>query len=509
MPVAIEFPPLRGTARPPRIGVIDIGSNSIRLVVYDALSRAPVPLLNEKVLCALGRTLEKTGRLNPEGISIALANLRRFKHLAEAMEVARLLVLATAAVRDAADGAAFAAEVKRQVGLEVEIISGEEEARQSALGVLSGTPGAHGLMGDLGGGSLELVRLDRGAIAEQATTPLGPLRLADASEGRLSAAARLVDRYLESLPWLGQVQGATFYPVGGSWRALAKLHMEQERHPLHIIHHYTIDAAAARDFAALIAHQSRSSLERSRSVSRRRIETLPYAALVMERVLRIAQPARITFSAYGLREGLLFDLLSPEQQRQDPLISACTGLAERLGRFGAGEIMAAWTAPLFVGEDAAAARLRMAACLLSDLGWAEHPDYRADHAFLRVLRLAVAGIDHDERAFLALATHARYGGSQDCPVAAVARRLLSEGQVAKAHILGLALRLAHTLTGGVASLLQRTSLRLDAEKLVLALSEDTAQLAGEAVLRRLEALARALSRTGEVAVVPRPTPVPV
>ncbi|HYD32602.1 MAG TPA: Ppx/GppA family phosphatase [Azospirillaceae bacterium] len=498
MPLAFEHPAFAGAGRPDRVAVIDIGSNSIRLVVYDALTRAPFPIFNEKIMCGLGRTVERTGHLNPDGVKLALANLERFGHLVRGMHVARVDVLATAAVRDADDGPAFVAEVERRTGLTVRVISGEEEARLSAQGVLSGTPGADGLMGDLGGGSLELVGLERGVIGPQVTLPLGPFRLIDAAGGRQAAAVKIIDQHLEKLSWLAGHRGRAFFPVGGNWRALAKLHMEHVRHPLHVIHHYEIAGPMARDFAALVARQSKGSLDRMGGGSRRRNDTLPFAALVMERLIRMVQPSSVVFSAYGLREGHLFDLLSPEEQRHDPLIASCEELAARQGRFGTAEILVSWTAGLFGGEDQGAACLRHAACLLSDLGWVEHPDYRAEHAFLRILRLPFAGLDHAERAFLALALHTRYGGRLDDGLTAPARGLVREGQAIKANILGLALRLAHTLTGGVMTLLQRTSLRLDEDRLILVLPEDEASLKGEMVERRLESLAKALSRTAEI-----------
>lgn len=487
-----------------RVAVIDIGSNSIRLVVYDRLSRSPTAVFNEKVLCGLGKTLERTGRLNPEGVKQALENLTRFQRLIDGMQVVRVDVLATAAVRDAADGEAFVAEVKRRTGLDIQILTGTDEARLAAMGVLSGTPGADGLAGDLGGGSLELVTLDRGIIGQQTTTPLGPLRLMESTDGKIAAATKVIDQHLSALPWIHEARGRTFYPVGGSWRALAKMHMEQANHPVHIIHHYSIAGDDAVGFAGLIARQSRSSLEKVPGVSRRRLETLSLAALVLERVVRTVQPARVVFSAFGLREGHLFELLSADHRRQDPLLTACTEIAQRLGRFGAAETISQWTAPLFAGEDENAGRLRQAACLLSDLGWAEHPDYRAEHAFLRILRMPFAGIDHAERAFLATASFVRYSGTLDGEVLAPAKGLLKDGPIQRAYILGLALRLAQTLTGGAMMMLQRTALRLGDEKLSLILPEDAAALVGEAVQRRLDSLAKALNRSGEIIIQTAP-----
>lgn len=487
-----------------RLAVIDVGSNSMRCVVYEQLTRSPVALFNEKVLPGLGKTVEKTGRLNPEGVVLALDNLCRFRRLLEGMQVARIDVLATAAVRDASDGAEFVAEITRRTGFHVEVLSGEEEARLAALGVLSGSPNADGLAGDLGGGSLELVLLDKGGIGAQVTTPLGPLRLLEATDGKPGSVAKLVDQHLSKLDWLSRAKGRTYYPVGGAWRALAKMHLEQVNHPLHIIHQYSVDGQVMADFASLVGRGGRAMLEKMQGVSKRRLDTLPLAALVMERVLKAVQPARVTFSAYGLREGHLYDLLSPAERQSDPLITACEDVAERIGRFGHAEILSGWTAPLFAGEDRASARLRQAACLLSDLGWAEHPDYRAEHAFLRILRMPFAGVDHIERAFLATAIHVRYSGTLDSPILAPARILLKEGALARAHMLGLALRLAHTLTGGAATLLQRTMLRVGDTKLTLLLPEDAGMLFGDSVQRRLDALARTLNRTGEVVVQSAP-----
>jgi exopolyphosphatase/guanosine-5'-triphosphate,3'-diphosphate pyrophosphatase len=219
------------------IGVIDIGSNSIRLVVFEGLAREPAPIFNEKVFAALGKTVGETGRLNPEGLSQAFSTLTRFSRLLKAMKVTDCHVVATAAVRDAADGAAFLEEVKRRAELNITIISGEEEGRLSAEGVLSGIPDADGAMGDMGGGSVELVRLARGVVGERTTMPFGPFRLM-ALGGSHQSQVAAVDTRLAALPWLPSVAGAALYAVGGIWRAFAKVHMEQVGHPLHVIHHY-------------------------------------------------------------------------------------------------------------------------------------------------------------------------------------------------------------------------------------------------------------------------------
>jgi exopolyphosphatase / guanosine-5'-triphosphate,3'-diphosphate pyrophosphatase len=481
------------------VGVVDIGSNTIRIVVYSRQARAPVVIHNEKVLCALGKTVQKTGNLNPQGVTLALRNLARFRHLADAMGLARLDVIATAAVRDAADGAEFVERVRRECGLNITVISGEEEARLSALGVLSGTPSAHGVMGDLGGGSLELVGIDNHAICEMATTPLGSLRLMG-GEGDRAAMTEEIDRHLTALPWLDKYHGQQFYPVGGSWRSIAKALMDRDGHPIHIVHDYEVPGPAALDMAIRLARASKSDLEKQAGISRRRRDIMPIAALTLERVLRKLEPRTVVFSAFGLREGILFDRLPADEQAKDPLIDAAAQLETAVGRFGHGEIIANWIGALFPGEEERAHRLRLAACMLSDIGWFEHPDYRAEHAFLRILRMPFAALSHPERAQLALSIFVRYAGTLNDAILRPIRALLTDRQAENTLILGLALRLAHYLTGGAPRLLRSARLDLDDAALTLVLPPSEEVLVGESVETRLQALADALGRKAVVRI---------
>lgn len=472
-----------------RVAVVDIGSNSIRLVVFDRLTRAPVPLFNEKVLCGLGRGLEKSGRLNEAGVDLALANLTRFVRIAAAMEVGRLDLLATAAVRDAENGPEFVAEVERRCAVPVQVLSGHEEARISALGVLAGIPGADGLMGDLGGGSLELVELVDGKLGRHATLPLGPLRLMAAAEDRDELRA-IVDRHLGGLDWLTEVKARTFYPVGGAWRTLARIHMDQIKYPLHVIHQFRIGRRQAEDLARVLSRLGKRSLA---NLPRRRAEILPCASIVLERLLRVTRPETVVFSAFGLREGHLYNQLSPAEQRRDPLLAACADIAETEQRFALlGPMLSGWLEPLFPEDGPAERRLRQAICLLSDIAWREHPDYRAAHAFIRVLHLPIAGIDHDERVVAALALNARYGGHLEGPDIQPVLGMIADAQLQRAVVTGYALRLAYSVSGATAELLSRTALRREDRKLTLLLPPGEQAMHGEAVQRRLDALGKAL-----------------
>lgn len=482
-----------------RVAVVDIGSNSIRLVVFERPSRSPLPLFNEKVLCGLGRGLDATGKLHQAGVELARANLARFVRLARAMEVGRLDMLATAAVRDAENGAEFVADVERDCGAPVQILSGEDEARLSALGVLCGIPQADGLAGDLGGGSLELVALDRGQLGAHATLPLGPLRLVDTALGDREAARQRIDAELGKVDWLGDLKGRSFYPVGGAWRTLARIQMEQSGYPLRVIHQYRIERRQAEDLARIIGRLGRRSLASMSGLSRRRLDTLPFAALLLERLLRSTRPGVVEFSAFGLREGHVFSQLPPAEQRQDPLLAAAAELGASEGRFGAlGSVLQDWIAPLFAEESAADARLRLAICHLSDIAWRDHPDYRAEQAFTRVLHLPVSGIDHPGRVAAALAVCARYGGDADRPDLKAVRSLVDESAWRKALLTGLALRLAYSLSGATAELLRHSGLRRTGDRLILRLPAGGRVMFGEAVQRRLEALGRALECEVEV-----------
>lgn len=483
-----------------RVAVIDIGSNSIRLVVFDRLSRAPVPVFNEKVMCGLGQGMGASGRLNEAAVEPALANLTRFVRLARAMRAGSVDLLATAAVREAEDGGAFVAEAGRRCRARVRVVSGKEEARLSAMGVLSGIPEADGIMGDLGGGSLELVGIGKGGLKQQVMLPLGPLRQDAEAVARPRLALAAIDRELARADWLAEGAGRTFYPVGGAWRTLAHIHMQQVGYPLHVTHRYRVARRALEDFLDLVGGLSKRSLAAMPGVSRRRLDIVPFAALVMARILGLARPRLIEFSAYGLREGYVFSRLSAAERRADPLLVFCRGLADH--RFGPlGALLHEWVAPLFPGDGPADRRLRLAVCHLSDIAWRDHPDARAMQAFERVLHLPAPGLDHAERVFAATAIAVRYGGSRDeAPVKAV-RRLLDEAEERRAVVLGLALRLAYSLSGATPGLLKESALDGEGDAVRLLLPKDGRALFGEAVARRLEALGRALQRP--VALVER------
>ena len=487
--------PFRPPAATPRCAVVDLGSNSVRLVVFEGHSRNPTAIFNEKAVLRLGRGLVATGRLNDDGMGQALTVMQRYHAVARAMGADPVEVLATAAVREAANGPDFVSGVQaRMPGVPIRILSGIEEAQLSAMGLLCGIPGADGILADIGGGSLEVVELDRGVRGKSKTLPLGIIKLTERSGGDPVRARAIAEAELAGVPWIAAGAGRDLYLVGGAWRALARIHMAQTGYPLNMVHHYTIGRDEARDLAGVIAGATRRALERLPGAARRRIEDLPFAAVALRRLLRATGAQRVVFSANGLREGWFMQRMPEALRIEDPLLAAGREFSARMGRDETlPPALFAWTEKLFLKETAAERRLRLATCLMSDIGSHDHPEFRAEQSFLRVLRQPGVGLDHHERAFLALAIAMRYEAGPDADFLRPARLLLDPADAARAEIVGTALRLAYTLSAGTPDLLAGTVLVPRGSQLVLRLREDSGVFAGESVLRRLDRLAQLMS----------------
>jgi exopolyphosphatase/guanosine-5'-triphosphate,3'-diphosphate pyrophosphatase len=482
-----------------RRAVVDLGSNSVRLVIYEGEARNPVQIFNEKAVLRLAKGMTKTGQLDARAMEQTETVLRRYAAIVRAMGASPFEVLATSAVRDAENGPEFVRLLaERLPEMRVNVLSGHAEALLSAEGVLCGIPGADGVLADLGGGSVELVRLDAGRVGQAVTLPIGVIRLAERAGGDLLKARAIVTAALEETPFISEAAGRDLYLSGGAFRALARIHIMQTGYPLNMVHHYTIGREEARDLAGVIGEAGRKLIERMPGVPRRRIEDLPYAALILRRLLRASGVNRVVFSANGLREGWFARMMPPEVRAEDPLLAAGRDLTRGILRDAAlPPALVGWTNPLFPTETGAQRRLREAACWLSDIGSHEHPEYRAEQAFLRVLRQPGIGLDHHARAFLALTMALRYEAEADAPFLSPARSLLDMHATRRAETLGVALRLAYTLSAGTPQLLAGTTLNIAPGRLILGLAEANGVFAGESVLRRLDRLAQMLGLEAE------------
>src|SRR5262245_57538373 len=372
------------------------------------MARSLISVFNEKTLCGLGREVQSTGLLAPDAVDRALTSLKRFHALCKIQKVGRVHAIATAACRDARNGPDFIAKAESICGTRIEILSGPREAKLSALGVVSGIHKPDGIVGDLGGGSLELIDVRRSRVSGGVTLPLGSLALQDLSHKSLKRAERIVGEALSDVAQLKAGHGRTFYAVGGTWRALARIHIVQSGYPLRVMHGYSIPAADALDFARrlrrLVAANMLADIE---VVADARRPLLTYAALVLEYIIRVGRPKTIVFSTFGVREGLFYEMLPQHERVKDGFICAAqtlNGLLSRSARHA--EELVAWTDRLVrvvrLRETPEDRRLRHAACLLSDIGWRVHPDHRGEETLSLITNGNFGSISHQGRAFVAL-----------------------------------------------------------------------------------------------------------
>jgi exopolyphosphatase/guanosine-5'-triphosphate,3'-diphosphate pyrophosphatase len=472
----------------PRTAIIDIGSNSIRLVVYQGPERLPAILFNEKVMAGLGRDLGSNGEIGDEAMARACNALARFSAVSRAMGVTTIRTVATAAVRDASNGQELI-DAANAIGLDVDLLSGEDEALASGLGVLSGIPDADGIVGDLGGGSLELINIENGALGRRASFPLGVLRIAAIRERGKGALERHVAKVLGKADWTGSGNGRPFYLVGGSWRSLARLDMHATDYPLPILHHYEMTPVTVTRLGRTIAHLSRARLKEVPELSSARIPTLGDATALLGTLLRQLGSTTTIISSFGLREGLLYGALSDRQRLEDPLIVGARDEGQRMGRFVEhGDLLDRWIAPLFVEDAPELARLRHAACLLADVGWHANPEFRAERGMEVALHGNWVAIDARGRALIAQALFTGLGGGTAFPPPLLTGLAPLE-DLHRASGWGLAIRLGQRLSGGVAGPLERAALRREPDAIGLHLASGDASLYGETVERRHKALA--------------------
>jgi exopolyphosphatase / guanosine-5'-triphosphate,3'-diphosphate pyrophosphatase len=475
-----------------RVGVVDVGSNSVRMVVFDGAARSPAYFYNEKIMCGLGKGLAETGRLNPQGRIRALAALRRFALLADGMGISPLTVVATAATREAADGPDFQAEVLRETGLKLWVIDGDEEARLSAQGVLLGWPDAKGIVCDIGGNSMELARIGNGRVGKRVSTPLGPFRLQQISSDAKIRQAHIAKVLKAAQAGLGS-EGERIYLVGGSWRVIARLDMERRSYPLTVLHEYRMTPKGLTDTLDWLAVADLPMLRGRTGTSSERMELVPLACEVLRELIRVLKPSEIDVSAYGIREGLLYEQMPEKLRARDPLIEAARMTEMTQSRIpGFGKKLFEFLEPLFPDATKERVRLIKTACLLHDTTWRAHPDYRAEACFDNATRANLGGLDHPGRVFLGLSLLHRYKNSRSGSRLEPMFRLLSEDEVQEAEVLGKAMRFGAMFSVGDPA--KAGKLLWNPKKLLLTLelTPDGEGLFGEVAAARFASLAVAM-----------------
>ena len=469
----------------PDRAVIDIGSNTVRMVVYSGSPRAPDIWLNEKVTARLGRELATSGRMPDRAIELALSGLARFAVILEDIGVTEVQTVATAAVRDATNGGAFLDSV-RALGLTPRLLSGEEEARISAMGVIGAFPGARGVVADLGGGSLELVGIDEGARHHGVSLPLGTLRLAALRAPGDEAFRDAVKAEVRKADWAG-AHGGPLYMVGGTWRALAAFAMHKAAYPLSDPHGLTLLAADADKIAKKLIRMAPEELCTISGIPSSRAAGLPDAAAMLRVILAEFKPEALVFSSWGLREGLLFERLPLELCEQDPLLAGINAFAAPRGASpSVAAMIAAWTADAAAGNGRGTERLRLAATTLALAAARIEPNMRLRHSSDWALDKRWVAIDHSGRAMLAAALRASCGKPELTPDLL---SLASQDALREAAAWGLAIRLCRRIGANSRISLLTSSLTRRGNRLELWLDESRAQLATDPVRSDLASLA--------------------
>lgn len=476
-----------------RVGVIDIGSNSVRMVVFDGAARSPAYFYNEKVMCGLGAGLTETGRLNPQGRERAISAIRRFAALAATMDIPPLTAVATAAVREAADGDEFRQIIEQETGIKIFVIDGPEEARLSAQGVLLGWPQSYGLVCDIGGSSMELAELSNGKIGTCVTSPLGPLRLR-AISNKKALKTHIRDVLLDLHQKMGAPSGQRLFLVGGSWRAIARVDMERRNYPMTVLHEYRMTPRSVATTTAYIESANIEGLRNRCGISADRMSLVPLAIQVLRELIKIFKPKDIAVSSYGIREGMLYQQMPTELRERDPLIEACRYSEAKDARMpGYGKVLYDFVSPLFPNANWQKQRIIKAACLLHDVTWRSHPDYRHEVAFDFATRANLGGLKHEERVYLGLALLHRYSNKRDGTKFEEIFQLAHEDQVTEAEVLGKAMRLGSNLWLRAQEHPGELLWRPKKRQLTLVLNEHARPLWGEAVENRFNSLAKALN----------------
>lgn len=478
----------RRLIHPPR-AVIDIGSNTVRLVIYEGTARAPEVVWNEKVAARLGRDLSETGLIPPEAQAEAMAALARYALIVEDRGIVDVQTVATAATRDAENGDDFLARVA-ELGLKPRQLSGVEEANASAFGAIGAFPGAVGMVADLGGGSLELVSIGNGECHDAASLPFGTLRLPAlrAARGKFS---KHVHEALEGIGWASAHPGPLFM-IGGTWRAFAHYAMRAADYPLTDPHGFRLSVKDAHRLAKLLCDTKPSKLVGIPEITPMRAAYLPDAAALLRPLLAELRPEELIFSSWGIREGMLYSRLSSLTRAQDPLLSGVHAFAgPRDAPITDATRVAGWTVDIADGRGKRNERLRLVSAQLAAALQRVEPNLRTNHATEWALDKRWIDCSPRDRAMICAALFGSLGRTE---LPAKLRILASDEDLREGVTWGLGFRLARRLGAGTRVALGASRLRLKKGALVLYIDESRAALATWPLTHDFEVLADWLGR---------------
>ena len=499
----LMFPKVKQTdLRPPKdrlIAILDIGSNSVRLVVFKGLLRNPKYVFNEGILCGLGRSVSTTGRMDDLAVKRALSTLKRFSELCHEMQVDQIEAFATAAVRDSVNGPEFIKTVREECGFNVEIFSGKVEARNSAYGIISAFPKTTGIVGDLGGGSLELIHVIDDKVIDYVSLPIGPLRLLGEKTKIDPEEVSYIQEALEDVPWLSECQNLPFYMIGGSWRLLTRLYIHHKKYPLEILHGFEMEPKSILKYSHKLTNKDPDNIKKVKKSTKTRGPLIPTAATILYQVISHVNPSKVICSDNGIREGVLFKMLNHKVRAKDPFLKACKSMSDQTKRFPEhAQKLMAWMDGVFENESEEDKRLRLASAKLSDIGWEGHPDFRAAKVFKEVVYGRFTGIDHRGRLIVGIALYLLYGGRKSRESFIRMKNILSPQDYKTAVIIGYSLGLGQLLTGGTSHPLDYSELKIVDKELHLILPNNKIHVVSDLVKRRLKKLAKKMGLNGKV-----------
>lgn len=475
--------------------VIDIGSNTVRLVIYGGSARAPGVLHNEKVSARLGKGVSENGRIGRKSANLALASLARYRQLLSLLEVDQIDVVATAATRDATNGAEFLDEV-RALGLNPRQLSGEEEALTSAKGVAWAFPGANGIVADLGGGSLELTEISGYHCTHGVSMPIGSLRLQAMRAKGAAHFRRDVDKMLDRADWTAN-PGSTLFLVGGSLRAFARYAIAREKSLIDDPHGFTMTADEVLKLARSIVRTPPTDPAMLTGISGARAASLPDTAALLSVLVEHLKPEKLVFSSWGLREGVLFENSGSELRDIDPLIAGTTAFAAARGVSSQQiESVVGWTSGIAAERTAGAARLHHAAVALCLASTRIEPHLRGALARDWAMRKRWVGIKSHDRYLMAgaILANANMTALMPQPVG------ISANLLHAARTWGLTVRLCRRFSALAPRVVALSSLKLGEGQLNLHVAEEIAALVDENTRKDLKNLAQHLGVSSSILI---------
>ncbi|WNQ09934.1 Ppx/GppA phosphatase family protein [Paenibacillus aurantius] len=308
-----------------RIGIIDIGSNSVRLGIYEQTGRLSHRVIDEsKKAARLSERIGSDGRLGEKDILALAETLEQFKLLCSANRTAQIRAVATAAIRNAANSAEIVAKLIRLTGLDIEVLSGKEEARLGFVGMINSLSVEDGFLVDIGGGSTEVTLFRNRKIVNSVSFPFGSVNTAKRfSRGGLlepsdlALIRRMVEEAVRREPWIRSQPGLPLIGLGGTIRTLGKLVQRQTKYSLPMTHNFDIApprVESVLDRLTALSLEKRNKLD---GVSKDRADIIVPGLVILQTLFRQMRAAHYKISGAGLRDGLLFEAAFPGQ----PVIS--------------------------------------------------------------------------------------------------------------------------------------------------------------------------------------------